>query len=253
MASLQKTILIAEDSPDDVFLLRCAYAKTGLPYDLRFVCNGREAIDYLEGNPPFDRQSHPLPAAIILDIQMPLLTGLEVLAWLKLHPTLSPPPAVVHSSSILDIDRNKIAELGARKCFVKSPNQDDQIAMFQSIAAFITDSETSAAASTALDAEHFTVLEGTLQIATCYKTLDVPAGATVSLSRGVPHAWCNLSDVPLRVVIVFSPGQIEGMLREVIGWNVDDVSAILDKFGCLIVGPALIDNTSSSNSPSRSR
>ena len=60
MASLQKTILIAEDSPDDVFLLCRAYSKTGLPYDLRFVRNGQEAIDYLEGNAPFDRQSHPL-------------------------------------------------------------------------------------------------------------------------------------------------------------------------------------------------
>jgi len=146
-ASLQKTILIAEDSPDDVFLLCRAYSKTGLPYDLRFVRNGQEAIDYLEGNAPFDRQSHPLPAAIILDNQMPLLTGLEVLAWLKLQPTLSHIPAVVHSSSILDIDRNKAGDL-ARRYFVKTPSQDDRIAMFQSIAvSFITDSEAPAAAA----------------------------------------------------------------------------------------------------------
>src|SRR5215510_14563126 len=89
--------------------------------------------------------------------------------------------------------------------------------------------------------EHFIVLEGTLHIANGDTTLDAPAGTTVTVKKGVPHAWCNLSDTPLRVVIVFSPGRIEGMFREVTGRNMDEVMPILDKFGCLIVGPALVD------------
>jgi quercetin dioxygenase-like cupin family protein len=89
--------------------------------------------------------------------------------------------------------------------------------------------------------EHFIVLEGTLHIANGDKTLDAPAGTTVTVKKGVPHAWCNLSDSPLRLGIVFSPGHIEGMFREVLGRSMDDVAAILPKFGCLIVGPALLD------------
>src|SRR5262249_13831690 len=54
--------------------------------------------------------------------------------------------------------------------------------------------------------EHFIVLEGTLHIANGYTTLDAPAGTTVTVKKGVPHAWCNLLETPLRVVIVFRPG-----------------------------------------------
>jgi hypothetical protein len=41
--------------------------------------------------------------------------------------------------------------------------------------------------------------------------------------------------------MVFSPGHIEGLFTEVVGRNTDDIAAILDKFGCLIIDPALLD------------
>jgi mannose-6-phosphate isomerase-like protein (cupin superfamily) len=89
------------------------------------------------------------------------------------------------------------------------------------------------------EAEHFIVLEGTLHIANGDETLDASAGTSVTISKGVPHAWCNPLDSPLRVLIVFSPGHIEGLFREVVGRNSDDIAAILDKFGCDTVGPGV--------------
>jgi mannose-6-phosphate isomerase-like protein (cupin superfamily) len=62
--------------------------------------------------------------------------------------------------------------------------------------------------------EHFVVLEGTLRIVNGDKTLDAPAGTAVTVIRGVPHAWCNLSDTPIRMLLVFSPGHIEGLFKE---------------------------------------
>jgi mannose-6-phosphate isomerase-like protein (cupin superfamily) len=97
--------------------------------------------------------------------------------------------------------------------------------------------------------EHFIVLEGTLHIANGDQTSDAPAGTTVTVGRGVPHAWCNLSEVPLRMLLVFSPGHIERLFREVAARENDDISAILDKFGCLIVGPALLEGAYSISSP----
>jgi cupin domain len=89
--------------------------------------------------------------------------------------------------------------------------------------------------------EHFIVLEGRLHIANGDKTLDAPAGKAVTVRKGVPHAWCNLSDTPVRMLLVFSPGHIERLFEEVASRHNDDIWAILDKFGCLIVGPALLE------------
>ena len=47
-------ILVAEDDPNDVLLLKRAFAKLPIPVLLYFVSNGQEAIHYLAGEPPFD-------------------------------------------------------------------------------------------------------------------------------------------------------------------------------------------------------
>jgi quercetin dioxygenase-like cupin family protein len=99
--------------------------------------------------------------------------------------------------------------------------------------------------------EHFIVLEGTLHIAVDDKAVNVGAGRAVSVSRGVPHAWSNVSDAEVRMLVLFSPGHIEEMFRE-IAVRKDDVEAILERFGCLIVGPPLAEGLATFHSP-RSR
>src|SRR3954468_19607895 len=96
-AMTKTTILIAEDSLDDIFCMRRALAKAGLPLQVRFVPNGQEAIDYLKGSPPYhDRETFPLPKAVVLDLKMPLRDGFEVLVWVKPQPALKHMPAVIH-------------------------------------------------------------------------------------------------------------------------------------------------------------
>jgi len=98
--------------------------------------------------------------------------------------------------------------------------------------------------------EHFLVLEGTLHIVVGDATLDVPAGTAVTVSKGDPHAWCNLTEMPVRMLVIFSPGHIEGLFREVAARKSDDdIAAIADKFGCLIVGPPLLDDINAINWP----
>jgi mannose-6-phosphate isomerase-like protein (cupin superfamily) len=62
--------------------------------------------------------------------------------------------------------------------------------------------------------EHFIVLEGMLQIVNDDPTLDAPAGTAVTVKKGVPHAWCRVSETPVRLLLVFLPGQIEGCLKK---------------------------------------
>jgi mannose-6-phosphate isomerase-like protein (cupin superfamily) len=98
--------------------------------------------------------------------------------------------------------------------------------------------------------EHFLVLEGTLHIAIGDATLDVPAGTAVTVSKGDPHAWCNLTDTPVRMLIIFSPGHVEGLFKEVAARKSDDdIAAIAAKFGCLIVGPPLYEDLNTLSSP----
>jgi mannose-6-phosphate isomerase-like protein (cupin superfamily) len=99
--------------------------------------------------------------------------------------------------------------------------------------------------------EHFIVLEGTLHMANGDTTLDARAGTAVTVSRGVPHAWCNLTDQPLRMLITFSPGHIERMFKDIATRKSDDdIAALAHKFGCLIVGPPLHEGIYSVSSPS---
>jgi mannose-6-phosphate isomerase-like protein (cupin superfamily) len=87
--------------------------------------------------------------------------------------------------------------------------------------------------------EHFIILEGTARIASGDKTFDAAAGTAVTLSKCVPHAWCNLIDSPLRMVVIASPGGIEEILRLIAKRGGIDIMALSEKFGVRNIGPML--------------
>jgi len=77
-------ILIVDDNPDDVTLLKRAFARNGVANPIFSVNSGHQAISYLKGEGPFsDREAHPIPSVILLDLQMPDGDGFEVLQWIR--------------------------------------------------------------------------------------------------------------------------------------------------------------------------
>src|SRR6185436_18985237 len=95
-----KKVLVAEDDPSDAFLLQRAFAASGVPAVLHFVRDGQEAIDYLGGEANYaNREAHPLPDLLLLDLKMPRLNGFDVLAWLRQQPGLRRLPVTVLTSS----------------------------------------------------------------------------------------------------------------------------------------------------------
>jgi len=116
----RSAILVAEDDLDDAFFLERAFAEAGVKVPARFVKTGRETIDYLQGNPPFDQRSkNPLPKLLVLDLKMPLVSGFEVLEWVRQDAHLHNMPIVVLSGSESPQDRERAYSLGANVYLTK--------------------------------------------------------------------------------------------------------------------------------------
>ena len=78
------TVLLVEDDLNDIFLVKRAFRTAQIPNPLQVVTDGEEAINYLRGAGKYaDRQAHPLPKLIVMDIKMPRRSGFEVLEWVK--------------------------------------------------------------------------------------------------------------------------------------------------------------------------
>jgi len=116
-----ETILLVDDSPDDVLLIRLALARARIVHKLMVVSDGEKALLYLRGEIPFaDRTVFPFPTLILLDLAMPCMGGFEVLEWIRRQPQLSQMPVIVLTGSALVADSKRAYELGASS-FVTKP------------------------------------------------------------------------------------------------------------------------------------
>jgi CheY-like chemotaxis protein len=125
--SARNLILLADDDRNDAFFLRQAFMKAGALCSILDVRNGKQAINYLNGDALYqDRGIFPLPRLVILDIKMPMVDGFEVLTWLQGQPALAHVPVIVLSGSGLRSDVTKARELGARDYLIK-PNDPAEL------------------------------------------------------------------------------------------------------------------------------
>ena len=115
-----RTILLVEDDANDVLLVRRAFSKAGTLAAIAAVADGQAAVDYLSGNGGYgNRDMHPLPALVLLDLKLPRKSGHEVLQWLRGHARLKRLPVVILTSSQESSDVNRAYDLGANSYLVK--------------------------------------------------------------------------------------------------------------------------------------
>lgn len=109
-----RTLLLVEDNLQDEMLMLRALRKANVANRIDVVRDGQQALDYLfcEGEFASRRSDAELPAVVLLDIGLPRLSGLEVLARLL--------PVVIVTSSDEQRDRYKSYENGANS-FVRKP------------------------------------------------------------------------------------------------------------------------------------
>jgi CheY-like chemotaxis protein len=127
-------LLLVEDDPDHVLLIQRALARASLVNPLKIVRDGEEAIQYLSGSGEYDdRARYPLPSLILLDLKLPRKSGLEVLEWIRKHPTLKLLPVVVLTSSSESRDVERAYALGVNSYLVKPVRFEDLLEMVKSI------------------------------------------------------------------------------------------------------------------------
>lgn len=113
-------ILLVEDNEDDVFLMKHALTGAGVTNPVFVVETGQQAIDYLAGaNRYQDRSKFPMPVIVFLDLKLPLMSGHEVLAWIRSQRQLESLLVVVLTSSNEPSDVRRSYSLGANSYLVK--------------------------------------------------------------------------------------------------------------------------------------
>ncbi len=120
MDNLEVEILLVEDNLNDAELTMRALKKKKIANNIIHLKDGVEALDFLfcEGQYA-SRDSNNKPKAILLDLKMPRVDGMEVLRRVKADATLRTIPVVVLTSSKEDPDIKACYEMGVNSYIVK--------------------------------------------------------------------------------------------------------------------------------------
>jgi CheY-like chemotaxis protein len=105
-------VLLVEDEESDVLFFQRALRGCGAQLELEVAPDGESAVQRLS-------QGKPLPDRIILDLKLPRRSGLEVLSWIRSHPSLKHLSVTILTSSGEPSDLARIRELGIEEYILK--------------------------------------------------------------------------------------------------------------------------------------
>jgi len=115
-------ILVAEDNPADVYLLREAFNVSGEEIEILVVSDGEQALEYVQRQGRFGNAA--VPDLVVLDLNLPKSDGGDVLRCIRETPAYADVPVVVLTSSDSPRDRKTAESLGAN-CFITKPSDLD--------------------------------------------------------------------------------------------------------------------------------
>jgi CheY-like chemotaxis protein len=121
--SVRRLVLSVEDDTAAYALIRHAFREIGPELELDRTVDGQEALDFLNRTGRY--KDVPKPSLILLDINLPRMSGPELLAAMQTNQSLRDIPVVVFSSSTLEGDRAKCLALGASEFIVKPGSYDE--------------------------------------------------------------------------------------------------------------------------------
>ena len=124
------SILLVEDEESDVFLLQYAFREAGIVNEMVVARTGQEALDFFTGTGRYsDRKVFAVPGLVLLDLNLPVKSGMEVLQWMRQQPGLRVVAVIVLTASCHPLDIERAYELGAN-CFVTKPQEMEGLMRF---------------------------------------------------------------------------------------------------------------------------
>jgi CheY-like chemotaxis protein len=114
------SVIYVEDEPDDAFFMERAFRQCAPDVELRILTNGGEAIRFFTED--FERVQHGelAPGLVLLDLNLPGNSGLEVLREIRAQPLLKMLPVIIYTSSNQQIDIVEAYRCGCSGYLVKS-------------------------------------------------------------------------------------------------------------------------------------
>ena len=109
-------------------LMGLAFRKAGAAVRLDVAPDGEKAIELLT-----NLGSEVAPACVLLDVKLPTISGLEVLAWIRQQPNLKRLPVIMFTSSLLPEDINQAYDLGANSYLLKPSDLDALVSLAKTI------------------------------------------------------------------------------------------------------------------------
>lgn len=135
-------ILLVEDSKHDVIAIKRAWKKNKISNPLKVVPHGRACLAYLRNQGEYtDAQSNPRPGIILMDINMPVMDGIEAIKEIKSDPKLKVIPVIMLTTSEEQQDIVKSYENGANTYIQKPVEFDNFPQALQAIDTYWTLSE----------------------------------------------------------------------------------------------------------------
>jgi CheY-like chemotaxis protein len=117
IAAARPVVLLAEDDENDVFLMKRAFKRLNSLAQLLVLTDGAAVQAYFEGDAAYaDRVTWPLPNLLVLDHSMPLVSGSEVLVWLRTHEAFRSLPVVILTGGLSPDQFALVTSLRAACC-----------------------------------------------------------------------------------------------------------------------------------------
>jgi CheY-like chemotaxis protein len=133
-APSSRPVLLVEDDENDILFLQRALTRIHSSLPLQVITDGRAAWDYLSGSGATHRPNRP--SLIILDLKLPKMSGLEILASLKADVELKSVPVLVMSASYQRSDVDTAYSLGADFYIVKSAQSEVTVGQARAVHAY---------------------------------------------------------------------------------------------------------------------
>lgn len=124
-------ILLVDDNRNDAELAKLGFGQVKLPVNLHHVVNGVECLAFL--NKQGQYADVPTPDLVLLDLNMPLMDGFDVLAELNRDGNVPPFPVVVMTTSDREQDIERAYKLGCQSYIVKPMSFDSFVSILQTV------------------------------------------------------------------------------------------------------------------------